>query len=51
MIEAGWAIIQPILDAWAVGRGGELDFYPAGSEGPAAANEMIQRDHRAWRAL
>ncbi len=51
MIEAGWAVIQPILDAWAEGRGGELYPYMAGSEGPLAADEMIQRDGRAWRAL
>src|SRR5262249_18525422 len=34
MIEAGWAVIQPILDAWTAGRGDELRFYPAGSQGP-----------------
>jgi glucose-6-phosphate 1-dehydrogenase len=50
-IEAGWAIVQPILDAWAAGRGGELHFYGAGSEGPPAADEMMRRDGRAWRAL
>ena len=51
MIEAGWAIIQPILDAWADGRGGELYEYPAGSDGPIAADEMIQRDGRQWASL
>jgi len=51
MIEAGWAVIQPVLNAWAVGRGGELHPYPAGSEGPIAADEMIRRDGRAWRSL
>lgn len=49
MIEAGWATIQPILDAWSAGRGGELNPYPAGLEGPLAADEMIKRDGRAWR--
>jgi glucose-6-phosphate 1-dehydrogenase len=49
MIEAGWAVIQPILDAWAAGKGGELDLYPAGSEGPRAADDMIRIDGRAWR--
>ena len=51
IIEAGWAVVQPILDAWAAGRGGELHFYPAGSVGPLAADEMLGRDGRAWRAL
>jgi glucose-6-phosphate 1-dehydrogenase len=51
MIEAGWAVIQPILDAWAGGRGGALHPYTAGSEGPAAATDMIRRGGRAWRDL
>ena len=51
MIEAGWALIQPILNAWGAGRGGELHPYAAGSDGPIAADEMIRRDGRAWRAL
>jgi glucose-6-phosphate 1-dehydrogenase len=49
MIEAGWAMIQPVLDAWAVGRGGDLDRYAAGSTGPRAADNLIRSDGRAWR--
>ncbi len=51
MIEAGWAVIQPILDAWAAGRGGSLHEYQPGSDGPEAADELIRRDGRAWRPL
>ena len=51
MIEAGWSIIQPVLDAWATGRGGELHEYPAGSDGPTAADEMIRLDGRQWASL
>jgi glucose-6-phosphate 1-dehydrogenase len=51
IIEAGWAVVQPILDAWGAGRGGELHPYTAGSDGPPAADDLIQRDRRAWRAL
>jgi glucose-6-phosphate 1-dehydrogenase len=51
MIEAGWTVIEPILDAWSAGRGGELHPYPAGSDGPQAADELIRRDRRLWRAL
>jgi glucose-6-phosphate 1-dehydrogenase len=46
MIEAGWALIQPVLDAW----GGELYHYAAGSDGPAAADTLIGT-HRHWRSL
>ena len=51
MIEAGWAIIQPILEAWAAGRGGTLHEYEPGSDGPEAADELIRRGGRAWRPL
>lgn len=51
MIEGGWSIIQPIVDAWAAGRGGELHDYTAGSDGPIAADEMMRRDCRRWRPL
>jgi glucose-6-phosphate 1-dehydrogenase len=51
MIEAGWAAIQPILNAWAAGRGGELYPYAAGSEGPVAAHDMVRRNGHTWRAL
>jgi glucose-6-phosphate 1-dehydrogenase len=51
MIEAGWAVVQPILDAWHEGSGGDVDTYTAGSEGPPAADEIMQRDGRSWRAV
>jgi glucose-6-phosphate 1-dehydrogenase len=51
MIEEGWKIIQPVLDAWREGKGGELHEYPAGSGGPAAAAELMRHDHRHWTAL
>jgi glucose-6-phosphate 1-dehydrogenase len=49
-IEAGWAAVQPILDAW--GRGyGPMAEYKAGSFGPSAADELLIRDGRRWRDL
>ena len=50
-IEAGWAIVQPILDAWAEGQGQPLCTYPAGSEGPREAAELLRRDGREWYPL
>jgi glucose-6-phosphate 1-dehydrogenase len=50
-IEAGWAAVQPILDAWASHPANDLPNYAAGSEGPAAADELLARDRRAWRPL
>jgi glucose-6-phosphate 1-dehydrogenase len=49
-IEAGWKAVQPILDAWAADAG-EVHHYRAGSNGPAAADELLARDGRTWRKL
>jgi glucose-6-phosphate 1-dehydrogenase len=51
MIEAGWNIIQPILDAWADGKGGGVQPYFAGTDGPEVADQLIRHDRRAWRPL
>jgi glucose-6-phosphate 1-dehydrogenase len=48
-VERAWEILDPILDAWASGEGGRLHLYPAGSWGPAAADELLEHDGRAWR--
>jgi glucose-6-phosphate 1-dehydrogenase len=48
-VERAWAILDPILEAWGTGEGGPLHFYGAGSWGPPAADELLERDGRAWR--
>jgi len=50
-IEAGWSAVQPILDAWANSPPPDFPNYIAGSNGPAAADELLARDGRAWRPL
>ena len=50
-VEAGWQVVQPILDAWAAKPAKDFPNYKAGSEGPAAADELLARDGRAWRPL
>jgi glucose-6-phosphate 1-dehydrogenase len=50
-IEAGWRIVQPVLDAWAGGQGAEPPIYPAGSSGPQEADALLTRDGRQWRPL
>jgi len=49
-VEAGWAGVQPILDALKVSRD-ELHPYQAGSDGPLAADMLLQRDGRSWLSL
>jgi glucose-6-phosphate 1-dehydrogenase len=48
MVEASWAVVEPIQNEW---RSTKLDFpnYPAGSWGPAAADEMLARRGHTWR--
>jgi glucose-6-phosphate 1-dehydrogenase len=50
MVERGWEIVTPILEAW---KKPAPDFpnYEAGSWGPPAAFELIERDGREWRKL
>jgi len=48
MIEAGWAAIQPVLDAWTEG---EPENYVAGSAGPAGADALLARDGRTWSPI
>lgn len=50
MTERGWEIVTPILEAWKRAATG-FPNYPAGTWGPAAAFELIERDKRRWRKL
>jgi glucose-6-phosphate 1-dehydrogenase len=50
-IEAGWRVVQPVLDAWAKEGTAELPTYPAGSSGPAEADALLTRDGRNWRSI
>jgi glucose-6-phosphate 1-dehydrogenase len=49
-VDALWGIIDPILTAWN-NDDGEVAHYPAGSEGPELADELLARDGRSWRPL
>jgi glucose-6-phosphate 1-dehydrogenase len=50
-VEAGWQAVQPFLDAWKKAAARGLEFYKAGSEGPAGTEELLKRDGRSWRKL
>jgi glucose-6-phosphate 1-dehydrogenase len=50
-VEAGWQAVQPFLDAWKKAGAKGLESYKAGSDGPAAAEELLKRDGRSWRKL
>ncbi|MBV9558877.1 MAG: glucose-6-phosphate dehydrogenase [Bradyrhizobium sp.] len=50
-VEAGWRAVEPFLKAWKQAGGKGLEKYPAGSEGPSGAAELLRRDGRSWRKL
>jgi glucose-6-phosphate 1-dehydrogenase len=49
-VEAGWSVVQPILDSWADKRG-DVHSYAAGSSGPQQAERLLARDGRHWMKL
>jgi len=50
-VETGWQIVQSVLDAWASEPPSDFPNYAAGSDGPAAADKLLQDDGRAWRPI
>jgi glucose-6-phosphate 1-dehydrogenase len=50
-VSAAWKFITPILEAWAKEPAPEFPSYAAGTWGPAAATQLIERDGRSWRRL
>jgi glucose-6-phosphate 1-dehydrogenase len=49
IVEAGWAAVQPILDAWKADQSSEIPTYEPGSWGPPEADLLIEQDGRRWR--
>jgi len=50
-VEAAWGLVDPILDAWYKAPPPPFPNYPAGSQGPAAADELTVSEGRHWRIL
>jgi glucose-6-phosphate 1-dehydrogenase len=50
-VEATWALMTPILEAWAKEPIRDLPNYAAGTWGPATADAMLKSDGRRWRKL
>jgi glucose-6-phosphate 1-dehydrogenase len=48
LVETAWRIAQPILDYWTASQADEFPNYAAGSWGPKAAFELLERDGRRW---
>jgi glucose-6-phosphate 1-dehydrogenase len=51
MVEAGWNIIQPVLDVWKALPPRSFPNYASGSWGPKEADELLETDGRAWKKI
>jgi glucose-6-phosphate 1-dehydrogenase len=49
MVEAGWRVVQPILEAWTKHPPSNFPNYQPGSPGPPDAERLLARDERQWR--
>jgi glucose-6-phosphate 1-dehydrogenase len=54
-MQVSWSLITPVLKAWdedpAFEKTGKLFPYPAASWGPAACEEMLERDAKEWARM
>ncbi|MBE0435376.1 MAG: glucose-6-phosphate dehydrogenase [Methylomicrobium sp.] len=50
-VEAQWRLIDPILEVWQQQQSADLSHYPAGGEGPTAADALLARNGHRWRSL
>jgi glucose-6-phosphate 1-dehydrogenase len=51
MVEAGWSVVDPVLDVWKALPPRNFPNYAAGTWGPTEADEIIQREGRHWRKI
>jgi glucose-6-phosphate 1-dehydrogenase len=49
MVDAAWIAAQPIIETWAANPPTDMPNYPAGTWGPAAAEDMMRRDAHNWQ--
>ncbi len=47
-VEAAWAIVEPVIEQWELDKPTDFPNYGAGSEGPAAAADLLARDGQRW---
>ena len=50
-VEAGWRMVQPLLDAWKSAEDTEFPNYAAGSTGPKAADDLLAASGHTWHSL
>jgi len=48
-VETAWSIVDPIRQGWEGRPLGGKEFYPTGTWGPVAADELLAQRGHAWR--
>jgi glucose-6-phosphate 1-dehydrogenase len=48
-VEAAWAVVDPVIEAWRAAPPGDFPNYAAGTWGPIAAEELAATDDVRWR--
>jgi glucose-6-phosphate 1-dehydrogenase len=51
MVEAGWSVIEPMLDVWKALPPRSFPNYASGSWGPKEADELLKVDGHEWRPI
>ena len=51
MVEAGWSVVDPILDVWRALPPRKFPNYASGTWGPADSNQLLAQDGRQWRTI
>lgn len=51
MVEAGWKILDPVLDVWKALPARNFPNYQSGTWGPKESDDLMERDGRHWRKI
>ena len=51
MVEAGWSVVDPMLDVWRALPPRKFPNYASGTWGPAESDHLLATDNRQWRRI
>jgi glucose-6-phosphate 1-dehydrogenase len=51
MVEAGWCVVDPVLDVWKALPPRRFPNYTSGTWGPAESEQLMAQDGRQWRRI
>ena len=51
MVEAGWKVVDPVLDVWRALPPRKFPNYASGTWGPVESDQLLEQDDRQWRKI